>query len=78
MVVPKFRPIVLDYTRVDFIFVDLIVSEIFHFKHNVGAFPLLIFAGNSRVDNINIAGNSNVDNISFALRISHRGLLTYM
>ena len=31
------RQIVLDYIGIDSILFDLIVSEIFYFKHNVGA-----------------------------------------
>ena len=51
MMVSKFRPIVLGYIHVDFILLDPAVPEIFHFKHDVGSFLILIFVGNPDVDN---------------------------
>ena len=52
MEVSQVRTTVLNYISVDPIFLDLAVSEIFYFKHDLRAFLIIIFIGNPDIDNI--------------------------
>ena len=77
MMVFKVRTIVLDWIGFEFIHLYPAVLEIFHFKHDAGSFPIIIFIGNPDVGNIGdvilVLSKGNT-----AIRLSHRGFSTYI
>ena len=60
MEISKVRPIVLGWIGVNSILLGPAVSEIFYFKHDVGASPIIIFIGNPDVSILSLSPRSSI------------------